>query len=132
MFGRRPLSALGLVNAFQRRRMVPIHTEGGLPGSESAGIIVFIRDRLVDLDNNPHIATDQADLGAQTHKVDHEEVSEVDTAIGDVPAVVQGRRRAGTFSKSKSLEPGYILDEIPLLDVNLGMSEIFDKGNIGL
>ncbi|KAJ7861930.1 hypothetical protein B0H13DRAFT_2567621 [Mycena leptocephala] len=58
---RRPLSALGLVHIFQQRTLVrqwhkdfpAIHTEGGSPGSESAGIVAFIRDRLVDVGEDP-------------------------------------------------------------------------------
>ncbi|KAJ6575843.1 hypothetical protein B0H10DRAFT_2199224 [Mycena sp. CBHHK59/15] len=49
----------GLVHIFQRRSLVQkwhedfpaLHTEGGRPGSESAGIVAFIRERLVDLDD---------------------------------------------------------------------------------
>ncbi|KAJ6450793.1 hypothetical protein C8R45DRAFT_1042791 [Mycena sanguinolenta] len=60
-FGRRPLSALGVVHLFQRRDLVrqwhedfpALHTEGGLPGSENAGIVAFIRERLVDLGEDP-------------------------------------------------------------------------------
>ncbi|KAJ6491190.1 hypothetical protein C8R45DRAFT_1138267 [Mycena sanguinolenta] len=60
-FGRRPLSALGVVHLFQRRTLVQswyedfpaIQTEGGLPGSENAGIVAFIRERLVDLGDHP-------------------------------------------------------------------------------
>ncbi|KAJ7806635.1 hypothetical protein B0H14DRAFT_2875291 [Mycena olivaceomarginata] len=60
-FGRRPLSALGVVHLFQRRALVrrwhedfpAIHTEGGLPGSQNAGIVAFIRERLVDLGEDP-------------------------------------------------------------------------------
>ncbi|KAJ6517833.1 hypothetical protein DFH09DRAFT_1098629 [Mycena vulgaris] len=59
--GRRPLSALGVVHVFQRRTLVRryyedfpmIHTEGGAPGSDSAGIVAFIRERLVDLEEDP-------------------------------------------------------------------------------
>ncbi|KAJ7186945.1 hypothetical protein C8R46DRAFT_1058390 [Mycena filopes] len=65
-FGRRPLSALGLVHVFQRSKLQrqwnedfpAIHTEGGLPGSESAGIVAFIRERLVDLGEDPHRVND--------------------------------------------------------------------------
>ncbi|KAF7367177.1 Short-chain dehydrogenase/reductase family protein [Mycena sanguinolenta] len=60
-FGRRPLSALGVVHLFQRRALVrkwsedfpAIHTEGGLPGSQNAGVVAFIRERLVDLGADP-------------------------------------------------------------------------------
>ncbi|KAJ7203110.1 hypothetical protein GGX14DRAFT_399072 [Mycena pura] len=53
-FGRRPLSALGVAHLFQRQKLVhqwhedfpALRTEGGLPGSESAGIVAFIRQSL--------------------------------------------------------------------------------------
>ncbi|KAJ7289430.1 hypothetical protein C8J57DRAFT_1628296 [Mycena rebaudengoi] len=59
LFRRRPLSALGLVHCFQRRSLArkwnedspALHTEGGQPGSESAGIVAFLRERLVDLED---------------------------------------------------------------------------------
>ncbi|KAJ7347713.1 hypothetical protein DFH08DRAFT_1080040 [Mycena albidolilacea] len=81
MFGRRPLSALGVVHILQRRRLVrqwhedfpAVHTEGGLPGSESAGIVAFIRERLVDLGEDPRkTEAPQADVEAQTSKDDQE------------------------------------------------------------
>ncbi|KAJ7311601.1 hypothetical protein DFH08DRAFT_974029 [Mycena albidolilacea] len=65
LFGKRdcqrPLSALGVVHLLQRRALVrrwhedfpAIYTEGGLPGSESAGIVAFVRERLVDLSEDP-------------------------------------------------------------------------------
>ncbi|KAJ7182957.1 hypothetical protein C8R43DRAFT_941043 [Mycena crocata] len=61
VFGRRPLSALGAIHIFQRDALVrrwhedfpAVHTEGGTPGSESAGIVAFIRERVVDLGDDP-------------------------------------------------------------------------------
>ncbi|KAF7360459.1 Short-chain dehydrogenase/reductase family protein [Mycena venus] len=38
-----------------------LHTEGGHPGSKSAGIVAFLRERLVDLDDEDH----SGDLEAQ-------------------------------------------------------------------
>jgi hypothetical protein len=37
-----------------------LHTEGGLPGSESAGIVAFLRERLLDVDdpNSKPVAAD--------------------------------------------------------------------------
>ncbi|KAJ7208617.1 hypothetical protein GGX14DRAFT_566833 [Mycena pura] len=57
----RPLSALGVVHLFQRRSLSrqwnedfpALRTEGGLPGSESAGIVAFIRERLVAVGDDP-------------------------------------------------------------------------------
>ncbi|KAJ6497329.1 hypothetical protein C8R45DRAFT_1128954 [Mycena sanguinolenta] len=64
-FGRRPLSALGLIHIFQRRALVRqwhddfprLRTEGSQPGSESAGIVAFIRDRLIDIGPDTKIDT---------------------------------------------------------------------------
>jgi hypothetical protein len=71
--GRRPLSALGVAHVFQRRTLVrqwqddfpAIHTEGGQPGSDSAGIVAFIRERLVDLGEDPRSSEGKEDLEAQ-------------------------------------------------------------------
>ncbi|KAF7341147.1 Short-chain dehydrogenase/reductase family protein [Mycena venus] len=64
-YGKRPLSALGIVHVFQSRTLkrnlhedFPVLlTEGGQPGSQSAGLVAFLRDRLLD--------TDEADGEAQ-------------------------------------------------------------------
>ncbi|KAJ7453781.1 hypothetical protein FB451DRAFT_1519179 [Mycena latifolia] len=75
--GRRPLSALGVAHIFQKRALVrqwhedfpAIHTEGGTPGLESAGIVAFIRERLVDLGEDPRASAAEhelADVEAQT------------------------------------------------------------------
>ncbi|KAJ7105644.1 hypothetical protein C8R44DRAFT_745795 [Mycena epipterygia] len=66
LFRRRPLSALGIVHIFQRRALMrkwnedfpALYTEGGRPGSESAGIVAFIRERLVDLEEKEAKAMD--------------------------------------------------------------------------
>ncbi|KAK6987692.1 hypothetical protein R3P38DRAFT_2805600 [Favolaschia claudopus] len=60
MFGWRPLSALGIVHIFQRRTLTRkwhedfprLRKEGGEPGSDCAGIVAFIRERLVDVDGS--------------------------------------------------------------------------------
>ncbi|KAJ6543078.1 hypothetical protein B0H19DRAFT_1077094 [Mycena capillaripes] len=126
MFGRRPLSALGLVHMFQRRRLVrqwhedfpAIQTEGGLPGSESAGIVAFIRERRVDLGEDPRATEDQSDVEAQK---EGDDTSSVPLSVAPTP------RRAGNYLTSKYLaQSGYILDETPLLDVDLGTDEVSD------
>jgi hypothetical protein len=56
----RPFSALGIIHIFQKRKLIQnwnddfplLHTEGGLPGSESAGIVAFLRERLLDVDSS--------------------------------------------------------------------------------
>ncbi|KAJ7850226.1 hypothetical protein B0H13DRAFT_2284852 [Mycena leptocephala] len=63
--GQRPLSALGLIHIFQRNTLVrrwhadfpALRTEGGVPGSESAGVVAFIRERLIDIDEEPPTIT---------------------------------------------------------------------------
>ncbi|KAJ7872034.1 hypothetical protein B0H13DRAFT_2059659 [Mycena leptocephala] len=67
---RRSLSALGIVHIFQRRRLIrnwnedfpALYTEGGQPGSSSAGVVAFLRERLVDLDDED---SHSGDLEAQ-------------------------------------------------------------------
>jgi hypothetical protein len=72
--GRRPLSALGALHIFQRQKLTrkwhedfpAIQTEGGKPGSETAGIVAFIRERLVDIDDEEgEEAVASGDLEAQ-------------------------------------------------------------------
>ncbi|KAJ7474053.1 hypothetical protein FB451DRAFT_1558305 [Mycena latifolia] len=75
-FGQRPLSALGVVHILQRGALVrqwhedfpALHSEGGAPGTESAGIVAFIRERLVDVGDDPRLNKDGAEneLEAQT------------------------------------------------------------------
>ncbi|KAF7357203.1 Short-chain dehydrogenase/reductase family protein [Mycena sanguinolenta] len=72
-FGRRPLSALGLIHIFQRRALVrrwhtdfpTLRTEGGQPGSEDAGVVAFIRERLIDINDEDAQVTNKNDLRAQ-------------------------------------------------------------------
>ncbi|KAJ7711949.1 hypothetical protein B0H16DRAFT_1744573 [Mycena metata] len=113
--GRRPLSALGIVHIFQRRRLErqwhedfpALRTEGGLPGSESAGIVAFIRERLVDLGEDP----DQPDdVEAQKHLDAGEPKDRAEPMA------------SGRIPNSPTHELGYIPDEIPLLHVDLGLS----------
>nr|GAT48936.1 predicted protein [Mycena chlorophos] len=68
-FGHRPLSALGVLHLFQRKTLTrnwnedfpALHTEGGLPGTDSAGIVAFIRERLVDVGKAPTTPTPSPD-----------------------------------------------------------------------
>ncbi|KAJ7908968.1 hypothetical protein B0H13DRAFT_2273065 [Mycena leptocephala] len=138
-FGRRPLSALGVVHVFQRRTLVrkwhedfpAIHTEGGTPGSESAGIVAFIRERLVDLGEDPHAepaessdpevgttqelgALERGECNPQTHGTAYTE------GESSPPRTLYSSDRRGTDSDPK---PGRVLDEIPLLDIDLGSNK---------
>ncbi|KAK7022673.1 hypothetical protein R3P38DRAFT_3357504 [Favolaschia claudopus] len=128
MLGRRPLSALGIAHIFQRKALIrqwhedfpAIHTEGGSPGSKNAGIIAFIRNRLVDLDPDPREFEDELDIEAQRK----------DSTEEDKPSeIIQTNRNPieACSSFSTSGEVGYLFDEIPLLDVDLGSSGTFDN-----
>ncbi|KAJ6543166.1 hypothetical protein B0H19DRAFT_1239252 [Mycena capillaripes] len=127
MFGRRPLSALGVVHMFQHRRLVrqwhedfpAIHTEGGQPGSESAGIVAFIRERLVDLGEDPRVNEGQSDVEAPTSRA--QQAKEADDSAS-IPVL---RKSDGSRSYSKYAEgPGYMQDKTPLLDADLGVDDI--------
>lgn len=131
--GRRPLSALGLVHVFQRRHLVRrwhedfplIHSEGGLPGSDSAGIVAFIRERLVDLGDVP-LATSNDQPVVEPLVPKDEGLDEAgDTANGSIPGGQKSSRRLCSTSTQK--EAGYILDEIPLINVDLGLREILQN-----
>jgi hypothetical protein len=49
-----------------------LRTEGGQPGSESAGVVAFIRERLIDIDQEPQMAA-KNDLEAQRPPSDHDD-----------------------------------------------------------
>jgi hypothetical protein len=131
--GRRPLSALRIVHIFQRRQLVrkwnedfpALRTEGGRPGSEDAGIVAFLRERLVDLEDDDNTAREM-DLEAkhQRPNIRCAELSDLGPAhdaelIGkrtthDDNASVHSNDTSWT-SNSMS-KRGYSLDEISLID----------------
>ncbi|KAJ7208551.1 hypothetical protein GGX14DRAFT_697974 [Mycena pura] len=121
-FGRRPLSALGVVHLFKRRSLVrqwhedfpALHTEGGLPGSKSAGIVAFIRERLVDLGEGPRNGHDDTgDIEAQPlhHPTSHPSDSEL-LARNNQESHEKSAESLPVTYLSKNA--GYILEEIPL------------------
>ncbi|KAJ7453776.1 hypothetical protein FB451DRAFT_1565462 [Mycena latifolia] len=138
--GRRPLSALGVVHIFQRRALVrrwhedfpAIHTEGGTPGSESAGIVAFIRERLVDLGENPRLSANEdepRDVELQTTPIlsdARERRTDVDetTKDNDVERSPIGAQQLDPPEPGRELKPEYRLDEVPQLDIDLEVGEI--------
>ncbi|KAJ7796673.1 hypothetical protein B0H14DRAFT_2619651 [Mycena olivaceomarginata] len=76
LFKKRPLSALGIVHVFQRRELTrnwnadfpTLRTEGGQPGKDSAGIVAFLRERLVDLDDMDKYIYSEAQNSSSTHR----------------------------------------------------------------
>ncbi|KAF7289809.1 Short-chain dehydrogenase/reductase family protein [Mycena indigotica] len=88
--GRRPLSALGFVHVFQRNQLVrnwnddfpALRTEGGAPGSTSAGVVAFLRERLVDIDV---VTGAQSDAATAAHGDSAKEIL-VPATSGDLEA----------------------------------------------
>ncbi|KAJ7211945.1 hypothetical protein C8J57DRAFT_1256494 [Mycena rebaudengoi] len=146
LFRSRPLSALGLVHIFQCRTLErnwqtdfsAIHTEGGQPGTENAGIVAFIRERLVDLDEDelrdaeaaedhrgsqerPHSMNSSQDFvnskiySAADTEGDGTVTEKVEDTLPSIydPILVGGNEGAGSR-----------LDAIPLMDFDLGMGEV--------
>jgi len=136
-FGRRPLTALGIVHLFQRRGLIKqwhedfpaLNDEGGRPGDASAGIVAFIRERLVDLDpvegqDGKDAATD--DLEAQKGEQNSE--NQADCAPqsprsmeGDVLLNPVHNESSTPFSglnpsRGYLIQAGYRLDDVPLTD----------------
>ncbi|KAJ7696623.1 hypothetical protein B0H16DRAFT_1647425 [Mycena metata] len=136
-FGRRPLTALGIVHLFQRRGLIKqwhedfpaLHDEGGRPGDASAGIVAFIRERLVDLDpvegqDGKDATTD--DLEAQNGEQNSE--NQADCAPqsprsmeGDVLLNPVHNESSTPFSglnpsRKYLIQAGYRLDDVPLTD----------------
>ncbi|KAJ7027503.1 hypothetical protein C8F04DRAFT_1294111 [Mycena alexandri] len=119
--GRRSLSALGLVHIFQRRKLEhrwhkdfpALHTKGGQPGSESAGIITSIRERLVDVGEDP----DESDNLEAQRNSDTEQSNNGDPAES---VLIPNSPTRGSGS-----------EDILLLDVDLGLpvGEMFRSGN---
>ncbi|KAJ6535388.1 hypothetical protein DFH09DRAFT_1404504 [Mycena vulgaris] len=133
--GRRPLSALGVAHIFQRGALArrwhedfpTIHTEGGTPGSESAGIVAFIRERLVDLGEDPRSAADEPhDIEAQMppSMSPYDSESAADAHQRAAHSSTQIRDKEWTPHQH---HPEYRLDEISLLDVDLGLGEGFTE-----
>ena len=132
--GRRPLSALGVVHLFQRRALVrqwhndfpTLHTEGGLPGSESAGIVAFIRERLVDLEENPQHDQDELQ-STQEPESDRSSDSVARTLVETEEEIKVAEPKIPSRSRQSGylLDAGYHLDgmDIPLMDVDLGLRE---------
>ncbi|KAJ7465426.1 hypothetical protein B0H11DRAFT_1922230 [Mycena galericulata] len=93
LFGTRPLSALGLVHVIQRSSLIKnwyqdfpaLRTEGGQPGTENAGIVAFIRQRLVDVGPDEEVESDQRtiDLEAQdsTGGAPYEEIPQIEEGV---------------------------------------------------
>ncbi|KAJ7663305.1 hypothetical protein DFH06DRAFT_347467 [Mycena polygramma] len=128
-FGRRTLSALGIVHLFQRRTLTrrwhedfpALQTEGGQAGSESAGIVAFIRERLVDIDS---VEAEKQDIigDAESHKLTAEN-SNTESQYTTSP------------TKSKDPEGGdlrYQLDEIPLMHLGSELGHWVGQNESGI
>ncbi|KAJ7476275.1 hypothetical protein B0H11DRAFT_2031847 [Mycena galericulata] len=124
--GRRPLSALGAIHIFQRRALIrqwhvdfpALHTEGSRPGSNSAGIVAFIRERLVDVgddesnDEDGHPNDEETDMMPST----------------DSRGLTRSIPQLAGYLRSA----GYIMDEHPFPDTETGLTEIGNRGESNL
>ncbi|KAJ7278258.1 hypothetical protein C8J57DRAFT_1503159 [Mycena rebaudengoi] len=141
-FRRRPLSALGIVHYFQRRDLLrqwredfpALYTEGGQPGSVNAGIVAFIRERLVDLGEEEGPATRpgvEAQDGPATQTESHPGIPErtPDTFTAREPmdpeldgsSIHTGDTGITEWATGESTENHRDdRDDIALLDVNVG------------
>jgi hypothetical protein len=135
---RRPLSALGIVHIFQRRSLIrqwhedfpTLHSEGGLPGSESAGIVAFIRERLVDVGDDPRSNHESPnDLEAQT-------IPETLISTGEEMREVNQRTLQPSpdpsFTSRESeylLGAGYRLDDVPFpsIDTHIALAGVANE-----
>ncbi|KAJ7663056.1 hypothetical protein B0H14DRAFT_1069345 [Mycena olivaceomarginata] len=148
-FGRRPLSALGVVHIFQRRALAhqwhrdfpALHSEGGRPGSDSAGIVAFIRERLVDLDSDSE-HDEPSDLETATgadRPIFHETSVHVDGDSESTETEDKTLTLLPTTLTSRSRRSGYLLnveyemDEVqpPSMDMDLGLCQMEKKGENG-
>ncbi|KAJ7830000.1 hypothetical protein B0H14DRAFT_2808326 [Mycena olivaceomarginata] len=136
-FGRRPLTALGIVHLFQRRGLIKqwhedfpaLHDEGGRPGDASAGIVAFIRERLVDLDpvegpDGKDAVTDdlEAQMGEQNSENQADCAPQSPRSMeGDVLLNPVHNGSSTPFSglnpsRGYLIQAGYRLDDVPLID----------------
>ncbi|KAJ6467357.1 hypothetical protein C8R45DRAFT_1219117 [Mycena sanguinolenta] len=146
-FGRRPLSALGVVHLFQQRAWF-------VGGSENAGIVAFMRERLVDLGEDPRDIEQKprvkkvlpksgkfrraflwrkkiqrSNSRVQCARTSTEESGDSDPIhITASPSIPPSTERHLSASNREDPHPrshrGYILAETPLSDVDLGLSDI--------
>ncbi|KAJ7930717.1 hypothetical protein B0H13DRAFT_2264067 [Mycena leptocephala] len=107
--GRRPLSPLGLAHTFHRRRLMQklhedfpaLRTEGGDPGTENAGVVAFLRERLVDLDDDDDEGTHDLEAPNMEYGKDAQTVKNGESAL--------------------EFNSGYYLEEIQPMDMALGV-----------
>ncbi|KAJ7642368.1 hypothetical protein DFH06DRAFT_608098 [Mycena polygramma] len=126
-FGRRPLSALGIAHLCQRRDLTrqwhedfpALQTEGGQPGSESAGIVAFIRERLLDIELNEDTGEHATAVHVESHELSNENSNPAISALTTLATPTNGGRDGNLVSR-EGLE--YRLDEIPLMSL---------KGEVG-
>ncbi|KAJ7927770.1 hypothetical protein B0H13DRAFT_2265412 [Mycena leptocephala] len=147
IFGRRPLSALGVVHIFQRRALArqwhrdfpALHSEGGRPGSDSAGIVAFIRERLVDLDSDSEhddpsdletaIGADRPIFHETNMHVDGESMETEDKTLTLLPTTLTSRSRQSGYLLNVEYETEEV--QLPSMDMDLGLCQMEKKGENG-
>ncbi|KAJ7740878.1 hypothetical protein B0H14DRAFT_3167863 [Mycena olivaceomarginata] len=138
-FGRRPLTALGILHFFQSHSLLKkwhedfpnLYDEGGHPGDTSAGVVAFIRERLVDFNtvevqDKKDVISD--DIEAQNSMQDNSVCQEVQLNCvphmprdleRDIllnPADCESLNALSGPNKSQEylIRAGYQLDDLPL------------------
>jgi hypothetical protein len=88
-----------------------LHSEGGLPGSESAGIVAFIRERLVDLEEKPLVDEDES-TAQNTSELNPMRETLVTPAVLEMGGVTSQEHDRGPAGKAstRSRQSGYLLD----------------------
>ncbi|KAJ6448223.1 hypothetical protein C8R45DRAFT_948129 [Mycena sanguinolenta] len=151
------VAANGLASSMAVDNVLGLQTEGGLPGSENAGIVAFIRERLVDLGEDPRdieqrspVPRVRAKIGkfrgtfpwkkkihrfnprvqrARTSIQESEDSEAMHTAVHSTHQVPPLSAEMQDFATNDRQDGharshrGYILDEIPLLDIDLGFHD---------
>ncbi|KAJ7662363.1 hypothetical protein B0H17DRAFT_1144372 [Mycena rosella] len=135
--GRCPLSVLGVIYILQGCKLIcqwhadfpALQTEEGLPGSGSAGIVAFTRERLIDVSEYPHVQRDDPnDLEAQTAQMASQSSgSSLDDEIQDTTGTSEfsipmrscepGQRPLRTSISPKYLRLDGVLDDELLLNL---------------
>jgi hypothetical protein len=123
------------MHLFQRRSLIKqwhedfpaLYDEGGLPGDTSAGIVAFIRERLVDLEpveaqGGKNVATKDLEVQEQQSEIQANcapqspHTWEDDDLLNPVP-----NENSTTLSRPNScrgylIQAGYRLDDVPFTD----------------
>jgi hypothetical protein len=106
-----------------------LRTEGGDPGTENAGVVAFLRERLVDLDDDDETHDLEAlNMGyGKEPKEGTPRTIPQDYSMGyngvfsDSDSTIQNVQIAKNGEPTSDFNSGYYLDEIQPMDMDLGV-----------